>query len=62
MAGRQGYPAVNETDATTTVGIPVERYNELLYAEHTLGAMYAAGVDNWEGMDEVMNILNDEGV
>jgi hypothetical protein len=35
-------------NATSTT-IPTARYNELLAAERELNALYAAGVDNWEG-------------
>lgn len=45
-----------------TVGLPIERYNDLLEAERKLRALESTGVDNWQFYDDAMNILNDEGV
>lgn len=34
-----------------TITIPVEDYNELVRDQNFLNALYAAGVDNWEGYE-----------
>lgn len=57
MAGRENNPEMIDT-----VCIPTDRYNDLLEKEQVMEAMYSAGVDNWEGMEVVKDILNDEGV
>ena len=36
-----------------------ERYLELLEAEKVLDALYAAGVDNWDGYDYAVEMLED---
>jgi len=38
-----------------TVTITKDEYNELVHAEEVLDALYAAGVDNWDGYEEAMN-------
>jgi hypothetical protein len=43
----------------TEVTIPARRFKELTDAEATLNALEAAGVDNWEGYDHAMDILNE---
>lgn len=45
-----------------TITITQERYDQLLAAERYLAALYAGGVDNWEGYEEAMNILDDDSV
>lgn len=42
------------------VPISNKRYQELLEAEKLLGALEAAGVDNWEGYSEAFRYLEDE--
>lgn len=42
------------------VTIPANRFRELTDAEAKLNALEAAGVDNWEGYDHAMDILNGE--
>lgn len=42
-----------------TVTITIEEYDELLEAVIWLDALDAAGVDNWEGIDEAREIYND---
>lgn len=54
--------AEREDGSPVTVGVPRERYNELMFKARKLDALEAAGVDSWEGMEEVKDILNDEGV
>jgi len=41
-----------------TVTITLEDYAELQAASDKLDALEAAGVDNWEGYDFAMDILN----
>ena len=43
----------------TKVSITFEEYNQLLNRDQKLCALEAAGVDNWEGYDEAMNILEE---
>lgn len=35
-------------------------YDKLLDAQNKLSALQAAGVDNWDGYDYAMEMLNDE--
>lgn len=42
------------------VTIPGDRFRELTDAEAKLNALEAAGVDNWEGYDHAMDILNEK--
>jgi hypothetical protein len=44
---------------TEIVTIDQDRYGELLDAELELYALYAAGVDNWEGFDDSRDILKE---
>jgi hypothetical protein len=44
-------------DGPETVTIPLFEYNQLLKSAEKLEALEAAGVDNWDGYDEAMNIL-----
>lgn len=41
------------------VSITLERYVELLDKELQLDALECAGVDNWEGFDDAMEIYNE---
>ena len=41
------------------VEITEERYDELVRADNILGALYAAGVDNWEGFEIALESLED---
>ena len=43
------------------VAISPERLNELKHAEVTLGALEAAGVDNWEGYGDAIAELHSAG-
>lgn len=43
----------------TKVSITFDEYNQLLNRDQELCALEAAGVDNWEGYDEAMNILKE---
>ena len=42
------------------VTISYEEYIRLQKAEDTLNALYGAGVDNWEGYDFAMEMLENE--
>lgn len=42
------------------VEISEERYNALLESEAMLDALIGAGVDNWDGYDYAMELLNAE--
>ena len=46
------------TDETVT--ITKKRFNELLKSEKFLGALYAAGVDNWDGYEYALEMEDDE--
>lgn len=48
-------------DPSFQVAITPERLNELKHAEATLGALEAAGVDNWEGYDDAVAELHSAG-
>jgi len=41
------------------IEVSKRRYQELLDAEARLDALEAGGVDNWEGYDEAMRILEE---
>ena len=43
----------------TKVSISLEEYSKLLDRDQKLCALEAAGVDNWEGYEEAMNILEE---
>lgn len=45
------------SDAPGTVSIPIERLRELEDAEATLSALYAAGVDNWDGYSDAIESI-----
>lgn len=45
----------------TMISITTAEYNMLCNDSHKLAALEAAGVDNWEGYDMVMDILKEEG-
>lgn len=49
-------------DPSVQVAITPERLNELKHAEATLGALEAAGVDNWEHYDDALAGLHDGDV
>ena len=42
-----------------TVTITEEEYNTLLGHDQELCALFAAGVDNWEGYEEALSILQE---
>jgi len=44
-----------------TITIPLAEYQRLLIANRELEALNRAGVDNWEGYDEAMNIFHKLG-
>mgnify|MGYP006385086585 CR=1 FL=1 len=43
----------------TKVSITFDEYNQLLNRDQELCALESAGVDNWEGYEEAMNILEE---
>ena len=43
-----------------TVTILTEEYEELLRAQKLLEALQAAGVDNWVGYDDALELLDEE--
>ena len=43
----------------TKVSITLDEYSQLLDRDQELAALEAAGVDNWEGYEEAMNILKE---
>lgn len=43
-----------------TITISMEEYRRLVDAESTLEALICAGVDNWEGYDYAMSLLEEE--
>ena len=43
-----------------TITISMEEYERLVDAESTLEALICAGVDNWEGYDYAMSMLDEE--
>ena len=43
----------------TKVSITFDEHNQLLNRDQKLCALEAAGVDNWEGYEEAMNILKE---
>ena len=47
------------TFSTDKIIINLERYEELIVAEAELNALYAAGVDNWDGFDEAMELVRE---
>jgi hypothetical protein len=44
--------------ATVNVTIPAEEYYQLMRDSAKLTALEAAGVDNWDGYDYAMELLN----
>lgn len=48
-------------DRRFQIAITPARLNELKHAEVTLGALEAAGVDNWEGYDDAIAELHSAG-
>jgi hypothetical protein len=47
-------------DAPGTVSISIERLKELEDAEAMLSALYAAGVDSWEGYSDAIESIESE--
>lgn len=50
-------PQAAALEPEPVISIPVREYNELLEAKSILDALIAAGVDNWDGWDEAMEML-----
>lgn len=55
-SGDRFFVTVKEADGVT---IPLSVYLGLLESEKKLSALEAAGVDNWEGYEETMRLLED---
>ena len=47
-------------DMEGTITISMEEYERLVDAESTLEALICAGVDNWEGYEYAMSMLDEE--
>jgi hypothetical protein len=45
-----------EVTVTGKVSLPKERYDQLVRAEDKLARLEAAGVDNWPGYSEALNM------
>ena len=43
------------------ISISKQRYEELLKSEKELNMLESYGVDNWEGYEEAMEALSEEG-
>ena len=43
----------------TKVSITLDEYSQLLDRDQKLAALECAGVDNWEGYDEALSILEE---
>lgn len=50
---------ISETEDTVTIS--KSEYNSLLRDEQKLQAFESAGVDNWQGYDDAMDILREDG-
>lgn len=44
----------------STIEITVDKYNELIRDQKMLYALYAMGVENWDGHDEALESMNYE--
>ncbi len=42
-----------------TITITLKEYEELREATRTLNALEAAGVDNWDGYDEALSLMEE---
>lgn len=49
---------VNEADKTVTISM--EEHNSLIEDQRLLNCLTAAGVDNWEGWDEAMEMFHED--
>ena len=47
------------TEAMDTVEITKKEYDQLIKDSEWLSCLEAAGVDNWEGIDEAINMLHE---
>lgn len=57
-------PSIKEIEQENTeesIIVSKKEYKELLRSEQKLNALEAAGVDNWQGYDDAMDILREEG-
>ena len=48
------------TNLNAEITILFEKYLQLMKSQRELNALYAAGVDNWEGYEIAMKILEEE--
>lgn len=53
---------INAVSRPPTIMIELETYYQLVREAKFLDALKAAGVDNWEGYSEAIDILQEEGV
>lgn len=49
-----------DRDPLATIVISLDEYVEFVRKSDVLNALEAAGVDNWEGYDYAMELLDDE--
>ena len=47
------------TEESSTITIGTKLYDELVRDQQILDALRAAGVDNWDGWDEAMEMLGE---
>lgn len=48
-------------NSNETVTISKEEYDSLLEDQHMLQCLQAAGVDNWDGYDLAIEMMDEEG-
>ena len=57
---RQALIILNTINEGDTITISVERHADLIEAETILDALQAAGVDNWDGFEVVMDSIGED--
>lgn len=60
MGRKEWVPMVNKDDTPRMVTIEQRRYEQLIEKEEWLGCLEAAGVDNWQGIDEACRISRED--
>ena len=48
-------------EETVTITFTLKEYEDLVYDRRVLRALEASGVDNWEGYEDAMSELSEEG-
>ncbi len=48
--------------AEETITIPMAEYKRLLKGQEWLGCLNAAGIDNWEGIEQAVEMLEQIGL